>query len=91
MSECIDDRYKELAAAIVANAVLDYRLALTHLKQHRALRVVSDYEQKRKEHADYIRVDCERFFRSSYFHILSELDGPRLMDRIREEVEGDNG
>ena len=40
MSEYIDDRYKELAAAIVANAVLDYRLALTHLKQYRTLGVL---------------------------------------------------
>lgn len=65
---CVEiDGHEGLAAAIILQAVKDYRMALKK----------GDYEQKR---------ECERFFRSQWFGILSDMDSESLIERLRKEV-----
>lgn len=69
------DPYHELANAIVMQAVKDYRKALKYyfLRPQR-----KEYQQDVEE--------LERFFTSEWFQLLSELDGPALMHRVRNMV-----
>lgn len=59
------DGYKELAAAIVAKAVIDYRVAL-------------------KRYDDSGINSLEKFFKSEWFMILSDLDGETLMYKVKK-------
>ena len=66
--------YENLANGIVLRAVEDYRDALRDLRTNPsypdALRTVSD---------------VERFFRSSWFSVLTSLDGVVLMKKLQKE------
>lgn len=68
--------YEELANAIILQAVKDYRTALR--------KKCSSH----KEDSATIR-DCEKFFRSEYFTILTKVDGEMIMRRIKEEIENE--
>lgn len=70
--------YKRLANAIVSRAARDYRLALKAKK-------------RRPKNANVMRIisDCERFFRSQYYHILTDVDGEWLMKQIRKNAENE--
>ena len=59
--------HEGLAAAIILQAVKDYRKALKK----------GERERKR---------ECERFFRSQWFGILTSVDGETLISRLRKEV-----
>ena len=37
--------------------------------------------------SEYIIGECERFFRSKYFHLLTKVDGEYLIQKIRREHE----
>ena len=68
------DPYQELANAIVIMAAKDYR---------HALRI-----QRRNpdSHAARIKTDeIERFFRSDWYRLLTNVDGEMLIRRLREE------
>lgn len=67
--------YRELANAIVIQAANDYRKALRDLKKN------SSYEP-----ALIMVGDCERFFKSSWFSFLTELNGEVLMNDLKKEV-----
>ena len=67
--------YEALASAIVEQAILDYRKALRNIKAGRNIMANAA-----------MRDDCERFFRSEYFKLLTDLDGGRIMEMIRKEV-----
>jgi len=67
--------YHELANAIIIQAVKDYRKALGTLKYY-----------PWDETAKATRDECERFFRSGWFGILTDLDGEVLIEKIRKEV-----
>ena len=69
--------YHELANAIIVLAVKDYRIALRKCSAHPLDRA---YQSERKE--------LERFFRSGWFGVLTDLDGELLMQKIQEEVFG---
>lgn len=64
---------EELANAIVVQAVKDYRTAL------RGENVV---------HKSPISVikDCEKFFRSDWYRVLTKVDGEMLIAKLREEL-----
>ena len=66
--------YEELANAIVAQACVDYRTALAKLKYapHHAQALADKKE-------------IEKFFLSPWFMLLTNLDGKRLMNTIRNE------
>ena len=72
-----EDPYQNLANAIVLSAVKDYRDALKKLKKKPNNKLAAD------EHDD-----IERFFRSGYFAILTEIDPEYLIDRLNKEVFG---
>ena len=61
------DGYKELANAIILQAVMDYRKALKH-----------DERGRKRE--------IEKFFRSVWFSILTNVSGEMLIQKLRAEV-----
>ena len=71
----MDTPYENLANAIILQAVRDYR---------KALRTLSRYPKNRS--AQYERGSIERFFRSEWFGILTNLDPELLICRLREEA-----
>lgn len=87
MSDKTDAGYKALAGAIVAQAIYDYRVALIRLKRYDSYESLTYQARNRRDKAEVTRRGCERFFRSAYWRSLTELDGVRLMEKIRDEVE----
>lgn len=86
--------YENLANAIVVQAVKDYREAIHFLKRHPHTPDL-DTEEAMKDKRKRIlreqiinnegeRDDVERFFRSGWFEILSNLDGKVLLNKVRE-------
>ena len=69
------DPYKNLAAAIVEKAVIDYKKAL---RRHR--------KYPNNEFTLSEIAELERFFRSAWYKTLTAVDGEYLMDRIKKEV-----
>ena len=67
--------WEELASAIVMMAVRDYRSA------RRRVRRSADA----KKPQETIR-ECEWFFRSSWFELLTDLNGEELLKELRSEV-----
>lgn len=62
--------YQELANNIVIQAVKDYRKAL----------------RGKKKHSNWVVEECEMFFRSEWFNLLTRLDGEMIIHRIKQEV-----
>ena len=67
-----NERYREFADAIVLQAVSDYREALGGKKVGG-----KDPELTIRE--------CENFFRSDRYRVLTTIDGEYLIDNIRKE------
>ena len=67
--------YKELANAIIVQAVKDYRDAMERL------RYTPDDKSAQQE-----KRSIENFFRSNWFSILSDLNGELLLKKLKEEV-----
>ena len=65
-----------LADAIVLQAVADYRNALVGISYCR-------------KSAEDVVQECERFFRSEYFWLLTKVSGEYLIEKLRQEVEGE--
>ena len=74
----VTNPYEDLAGAIILQAVKDYRMALEGLKRH-----PSNYKMQ------YLKKDVERFFLSSWFVELTDLDGRMLMEQLRKEADFD--
>ena len=64
--------FENLANAIIVQAVKDYRKAL------------SGFSSDGKSDTDVI-AECERFFRSEWFSVLTNADGEYLITNIRKE------
>ena len=83
----MDEAYERLAAAIVVQAVKDYKGALR--KEARG---------KATDSTQGTIISCEHFFKSDWFQMLSDLDGVALMEKVRkialigleDEEEGDD-
>ena len=67
--------YKELANAIIVQAVKDYRDAVERLR----------YTPDDKS-AQHDKRSIEKVFRSNWFSILSDLNGELLLKKLKEEV-----
>lgn len=67
--------YQALANAIVETAVKDYKTALKYHYAH----------PDKKEYADEVD-SLERFFRSGWYELLTDLDGEYLMNGVRAMV-----
>ncbi len=72
------DAYKELAAAVVKQAVIDYERALRYLKKNP---LYVDAKNTKKE--------CERFFLKD-LGMYSELDGRAVIKAIKDRVKYDD-
>ena len=70
------DQFEGLANAIIIQAAVDYRLALKQLRQN------PDFQP-----AVSMKYEVERFFRSEWFSLLTRVDGPELLARLKTEVE----
>ncbi len=69
--------YEALANGIIMQAVKDYRSALKKLQKN-----------PRSNIAASERDEIERFFRSGWFGILTNIDPEFLIDRLNQEVFG---
>lgn len=69
------DPIHELANAIIELAAKDYRKALKDLKRN-----------PNNKKAKAMKEDCEKFFRSKWFGVLTTVDPHYLMDRLQMEV-----
>lgn len=64
--------YEELANAIIIQAVKDYRAALRgEFVNHKS--------------PEWVIKDCEKFFQSEWFTVLTKVNGDMLMNKLREE------
>lgn len=68
----MQDAYENLANAIVIQACNDYRAALDGIGY--------DYKP-----ADAVIKELEKFFRSSYYRMLTKVNGEYLLDRLKQE------
>ena len=73
----MEENYRALANAIIMQAVKDFRTTYQRRKR---------FPDSRKTEAD-IR-ELTSFFCSQYFESLSGLDGPMLLKKIIENMEG---
>ena len=71
----MDTPYENLANAIILQAVKDYRLALKRYSRHPE----KDAFTQNKE-------ELERFFRSEWFGVLTNLDPELLICRLGREA-----
>lgn len=70
-----EDPYERLANAIVLQAVSDYRVAMKKIKAH----------PKNRE-AISEALEIEKFFRSGWYSILTDVDGEYLIRRLQDEI-----
>ena len=70
------DSFEKLANAIVLQAVKDYRMALKRVARH-----------PKDRDGLATRNECERFFRSGWFGILTWIDPEMLMRKLQMEVQ----
>lgn len=88
--------YEDLANAIIVQAVEDYRLAIQFLKLNPHTLDLDTEEAKKDPEKRALRNRIiknegerdavERFFRSNWFELLSNLDGAVLLHKIRKLV-----
>ena len=69
------DPYENLANAIILQAVKDYRLALKAIKRN------PDNRAKLDE-----ALEIERFFRSDWYSVLTDVGGDFLIRKLQEEI-----
>ena len=68
----IELAYRNLANAIILQAVDDYRDALNGISYHR-------------HPPESVIKEIENFFKSDYFHLLTKVKGEYLLDRLKQE------
>ena len=66
--------YEELANAVIIQASKDWQKAVRTLKKHPHYRT-----------AQLAREECECFFLSEWFMVLTDLDGSYLLGRLKKE------
>lgn len=67
-----------LVMGIVKQAVYDWRSAKRRMRK-----------KKDNKDAERIIADCETFFRSSYFGLLTNMDGEALLQRLMDDMENE--
>ena len=70
----MEEGYRALANAIVLNAVKDWRFTVRKLRK-----------RPRYEPAKLLKQDCETFFLSELFTVLTDCDGTILLNKLQEE------
>jgi hypothetical protein len=84
--------YESLANAVIVQAVKDYRQAIHFLNRHPHTPDLDTEEAKKDKRKNALRNkiiksegerdSIERFFRSEWFELLSNLDGEVLLDKV---------
>lgn len=69
---------ENLANAIIMKAVIDYKAALLKLRRSKTFQA--------RANARAVITECEAFFRSQWFGILTDLDPQMLIRKIKEEI-----
>lgn len=78
MRKCVTEpTYRGICDAIILQAVADYR---------NALRGITYDERPVKS----VVRDCERFFRSEYFRLLTKISAEYLIESLKKEVEDES-
>lgn len=78
----LSEKYCDLANGIIEQAVNDYRKALRMKKKN------SNYTPKDR----YMSIEnLESFFKSKWFSALTKIDGIWLMNKIKEEINNEDG
>ncbi len=67
--------YQALANGIIEQAVKDYRAALKTLRRHPNSKAAME-----------TAMEVERFFHSSWYGVLTQVDPDYLIDRLRKET-----
>ena len=75
----MNDKYEDLANAIVLQAVKDYRFALKKLKKY----------PWHKE-SEYRKREVERFIRYDWYFCLTSVDGKMLIAKLKKEDQNDS-
>ena len=71
----MSDPYESLANAIILQAVKDWRDSVKKLKKRPRFQPAIDMKK-----------ECEEFFLSDYFKILSSVDGEWLLTKLKKEA-----
>ncbi len=71
-----DEGFRELANAIIVQAVKDFRCSYPILKKHPDNKAVAAEVKEITE-----------FFCSDYFMLLSDADGPALLNKVKQEID----
>ena len=75
----MDRNFEDFANAIVVQAARDYREAAKILKRN-----------PRNSAAEYTKMEVERFFFSSWYKVLTNLDPEFLLEKLKEEIHNEN-
>lgn len=67
--------YERLVVGIVERAVLDYKMAIRCLKS-----------DPKDTQAQFTKQDCELFFLSPWFSLLTNLDGKLFFKKVQREI-----
>ena len=76
MRNSVIEPYEEVANAIIIQAVTDYRAALRG-------------EGYRHRSPEKIIKECESFFRSYYFSLLTKVSGEFIIEQVRKEAKNE--
>lgn len=71
----MNDKYEDLANAIILTAVKDYRDALKKLKKYPNSNALK-----------HTKIEIERFFRSKWYSLLTDINPEFLIEQLNEEV-----
>jgi len=71
----MSDPYDSLANAIILQAVKDWRDSVKKLKKRPRFQPAMDMKE-----------ECEEFFLSDYYKILSSVDGEWLLNKLKKEA-----
>lgn len=72
-----ENPYERLANAMIIQASKDYMISLRKKKRNPG-----------SASAEHDIRECERFFRSGWYQVLTSVDGEYLMERLRKEALG---
>ena len=70
----MNELYEELATAIILQAVEDWRKSVKALKK-----------RPRNDEARQMKDECEQFFLSEWFGVLTSVDGSMILRKLKQE------
>ena len=84
------DEYKNLANGIIEQACKDYMWSIRYIEKHDhpGLTLKSAVRTNIAK-AKVLKRDCENFFRSGYFMLLSGIDGEKIIEHLKRKPIGE--